>query len=162
MKKEKFEQERLEQERRDLVDQTRKLSTRTELDKINKQKKTQKEEEITQQRAVDMELLQRALMQDKESKQEEALAKVCFISVGVDIMKARTREEALRYKLQLEEQMKKQAENESYLDQLKQQESDETWKKRTNQWQKEEEARNKLAKEVYEERNRQMQMKCMF
>ena len=57
--------------------------------------------------------------------------------------------------------MKKQAEKESYLDQLKQQESDETWKKRTNQWQKEEEARNKLAKEVYDERNRQLQMKCI-
>ena len=75
------------------------------------------------------------------------------------IEKERIRKESMEYQKQLEEQMRKEAENDDALDKLRREDVEKEWKKRQDKWDREAAARAALQKEVLETREVQIREK---
>jgi hypothetical protein len=63
------------------------------------------------------------------------------------------------FNAQLKKQLDKKFESDDLLEALQKEEREKQWKKRTDEWDREQEAREKLLTEVYEDRGMQVQMK---
>eukprot|EP00997_Jenningsia_sp_PLL12_P004330 NODE_1869_length_1046_cov_48.641926_g1520_i0.p1 GENE.NODE_1869_length_1046_cov_48.641926_g1520_i0~~NODE_1869_length_1046_cov_48.641926_g1520_i0.p1 ORF type:complete len:228 (-),score=91.03 NODE_1869_length_1046_cov_48.641926_g1520_i0:362-979(-) len=94
----------------------------------------------------DIQLLNRLLQQVKEQEEEDARSK------------QHQRAEALRFMEALREQMGQDAENEAELERMWQIENDKEWSKREAVWKKNQEARDNLLREVFEERSLQLEL----
>lgn len=71
------------------------------------------------------------------------------------------REEVIAFRQQIMEQMTRDATNQAQIDRMKQADVDKVWNRRMEQWEKEEQARKKLMRDIYEEQKKQIQEKRM-
>eukprot|EP01006_Ploeotia_vitrea_P066463 TRINITY_DN95018_c0_g1_i1.p1 TRINITY_DN95018_c0_g1~~TRINITY_DN95018_c0_g1_i1.p1 ORF type:complete len:486 (+),score=83.12 TRINITY_DN95018_c0_g1_i1:42-1499(+) len=107
----------------------------------------QKEESAKKEKDEDIKLLNDLLtkIRDEEARDQE--------------MKVHMRKEALEYMEALRDQMGQDAENDAELERLWAQENEKEWAKREARWKADQEARENLLKEVFEERQLQLELK---
>ena len=115
---------------------------------FNSQQKELMEQQLIQQKYHDDILLKYALQ--KEKSQIEAEEK----------KKRMNRNAGQQYKRYLEEQMQKEAENQSYLDDIRHKEEERVWKQRDEVLAARDVARRELMTEVYQSREEQIRAKA--
>eukprot|EP01012_Entosiphon_sulcatum_P035438 TRINITY_DN4497_c0_g1_i1.p1 TRINITY_DN4497_c0_g1~~TRINITY_DN4497_c0_g1_i1.p1 ORF type:complete len:490 (+),score=166.96 TRINITY_DN4497_c0_g1_i1:91-1560(+) len=109
--------------------------------------RTAKEAEARREKEEDMRLL------------NELIEKIRFEEEQDQELKRHNRQEARKYMEALRAQMGQDADNEAYMEKLWQQENDKEWAKREAVWKRDQEARDNLLREVFEERKLQLDLK---
>ena len=114
---------------------------------FNAMLRAEKEKKMKEKKEEDIRQLQELLDQIRAAEEEEQMAKVA------------RREDTKRYMEALREAMGQDADNEAEMERLWQQENEKAWAKREAQWAKDQDARDNLLRQVFEERSRQLEAK---
>eukprot|EP00906_Rhabdomonas_costata_P027814 RCo039509 len=114
---------------------------------FNETIRQEKAERQRQQKAEDMQVLNDLLQKIKQDEEKEQAQRIA------------ERAEARRWMEAIREQMGQDAENQAELERLWQKETDKAWDKREAQWKAQQEARDRLMLQVFEERGLQLKLK---
>eukprot|EP00741_Cyanophora_paradoxa_P011191 tig00020554_g10811.t1 len=145
LQKEKWALEQEAAERRDMQELAARKQRAHNLQAFNLEYRKRRFEEKRKEREQDLALINAVLEREK-------------LEEGREMEKKRQlREEAIAFRKYLEQQMKLEVEGEAEMNRLLQLEQEKAWQKRQAEWAKEEEMRNRLMREVLEERKRQIE-----
>ncbi|KAJ3036899.1 hypothetical protein HDV00_002243 [Rhizophlyctis rosea] len=162
LKVQAMEEERLKQEEKELMRQDhalrqleeerahmRKLQEqrqiRADLDAFNKAKLLQRQREVRESLEMDMRIVNEFFAMDEKEREDRGRRK------------EELRKEMVAYRDHLEEQRRVEREREREVERLYREEEDKLWRMRAEKWKKEQQARDRLMKEVIDGRAEQLQ-----
>ena len=142
--KERLKQQELAEERKEAAKMARRIKMDAEVAEQNRSRLGRYAKIEEEEKALDMALLKQALAEEEAKKKREAA------------QKAAAADENRRFQEFLKQQMVKEAQDSSHLDNILARENDLAWAKREEKWNREAAAREKLRQEV--EKSRQVQL----